>query len=353
MPHFGSRDLLLWVRGGARVGTRFASSIRLLSRRTAIVGIVIATAAVAGLAGSRGSASADVPCSIVPPPPGPGETEVFFEDFCAFNPADWTLGANSSWDAAAQNFVLTPNEMMNSGRLFYNPPVNAEAFRAEFDYQASGGTGADGVVFGIVPDPNYPYGNGGTIDFCPGAGAFGVEFDTFQSTTEGWTDPVEDHIGVVAGCTNTHLATVPAVTRGAHHVRIDFDRGRVLVQFDGTQVMDYTISGYVAASKYFGWSAATGGLTDKHVLDNVHLTLTTPASPMHGDADCSTAINSVDALVALRHSAGLTNTASLACVMQGDTDCNGFINAIDALRLLRYSVELPVSYPEGCPAIGS
>jgi hypothetical protein len=128
----------------------------------------------------------------------------------------------------------------------------------EFDYTIDSGTGADGLAFGLVTDPDYPPLDGGCLDFCPGTGAHGVEFDTFMSNTNGWNDPPGDHIGVVEGCTSSHLTTVPAQTRGTHHVRIDFDSGRVIVEFDGAPVLDYTIAGYAAVDRHFGWSAATG-----------------------------------------------------------------------------------------------
>jgi hypothetical protein len=64
-------------------------------------------------------------------------------------------------------------------------------------------------------------------------------------------------------------------------------------------------------------------------------------------------VNAIDALIVLRHSAGLPNTPSPECVAQGDVDCSGVINAVDALLIQRFSAGLPVNYPQGCPPIGT
>jgi hypothetical protein len=70
-----------------------------------------------------------------------------------------------------------------------------------------------------------------------------------------------------------------------------------------------------------------------------------------GDTNCNTQINSVDALLVLRQSAGLPVNAE--CLPNGDVNCDGTINSVDALLILRFSASLPVNYPPGCPPIGS
>ncbi len=81
------------------------------------------------------------------------------------------------------------------------------------------------------------------------------------------------------------------------------------------------------------------------------------ANPSHasgevqGDVNCANGINSVDALLVLRHSAGLP--ANAPCMdLAGNTNCDAGINAIDALRILRFAASLPNGVPAGCTAIG-
>jgi hypothetical protein len=84
-----------------------------------------------------------------------------------------------------------------------------------------------------------------------------------------------------------------------------------------------------------------------------------------GNMDCDSAINSVDALKLLRHSAGLTVTQSEPCAdlgsgpltsgwVQGDVNCSGGgspVNSVDALLILRAASALPFTIPSSCPPI--
>ena len=84
-----------------------------------------------------------------------------------------------------------------------------------------------------------------------------------------------------------------------------------------------------------------------------------------GNVDCNAAVNSVDALKVLRHSAGLSVVQNEPCLdiglprlltppddwKVGDVDCSGAVNSIDALKILRANAGLSANIPPGCPAI--
>jgi hypothetical protein len=84
-------------------------------------------------------------------------------------------------------------------------------------------------------------------------------------------------------------------------------------------------------------------------------------APGSGNVDCNVAVNSVDALKVLRHSAALSVAQDEPCLnigmgipggeTMGDTNCDGGVNSIDALLILRAVAGLPVSLPPACPAI--
>jgi hypothetical protein len=91
-----------------------------------------------------------------------------------------------------------------------------------------------------------------------------------------------------------------------------------------------------------------------------------PGPTSFGNVDCSSAINSVDALKLLRYVAGLSYTQddTPPCPdigienhpngeLQGDVNCSNTVNSVDALLLLRYSAALSVTQNEPCPDIGS
>lgn len=71
---------------------------------------------------------------------------------------------------------------------------------------------------------------------------------------------------------------------------------------------------------------------------------------IQGDADCSGAIDAVDALVLLRHLAAIGEAPG--CLEAADVDCNGALDATDALKALRFVAGLAVSQSEPCPEIG-
>jgi hypothetical protein len=83
-----------------------------------------------------------------------------------------------------------------------------------------------------------------------------------------------------------------------------------------------------------------------------------------GDHNCANGPDPIDALLTLRHDAGLgANTgdcpefgaavpASGPALTWGDVDCDGQISPIDGLKLLRHDAGLPVQVEEGCPEIG-
>jgi hypothetical protein len=87
--------------------------------------------------------------------------------------------------------------------------------------------------------------------------------------------------------------------------------------------------------------------------------------PGSGNVDCNLAINSVDSLKVLRHSAGLGVSQDEPCRniglprllpppddrLIGDVDCSGDVTAVDALKVLRVVAGLDVALPPGCAAI--
>lgn len=87
-----------------------------------------------------------------------------------------------------------------------------------------------------------------------------------------------------------------------------------------------------------------------------------PLPSITGDMNCDGLVNPVDALIILRHVAGLSfnvpgcpppGSPGPNLIRKGDLNCDGQINPVDALRVLRYVAALPVSPIAGCPEIGA
>ncbi len=148
-------------------------------------------------------------------------------------------------------------------------------WRAEFNFRIGGGTGADGMTFAFVPDYTYPDTEGGSLDFYNTSG-YAVEFDTYYNPS---VDPNEHHIAVLYNSYSNHLATanVNVEDNQWHSCIIDFNMGHITVTIDNVQRLDYVILNYTPFTGYFGFTAATGGANNWHVIDNVVIyDLTTP-----------------------------------------------------------------------------
>ncbi len=86
--------------------------------------------------------------------------------------------------------------------------------------------------------------------------------------------------------------------------------------------------------------------------------------------NCDGSTDSVDALVILLSTAGLPfgqgpgcpelggspasagQAYAQAAAVFGDMDCSGAVDSVDALLILRHVAALPVALPPDCPAIG-
>ncbi|MBQ1520309.1 MAG: dockerin type I repeat-containing protein, partial [Clostridia bacterium] len=64
-----------------------------------------------------------------------------------------------------------------------------------------------------------------------------------------------------------------------------------------------------------------------------------PISFLKGDCDLNGTVDSVDALLALRHALGIIELEGPA-FLAGDIDGNGVIDSTDALFILRYALEI-------------
>jgi hypothetical protein len=129
----------------------------------------------------------------------------------------------------------------------------------------------------------------------------------------------------------------PRLVTGRHEDRLlQWCGGAILMNTDGTGVTKIPNTGLTDAS--VSWQAI----------------------PRAGDLNCDGEVNVVDALMVLRHVAGLPFTVP-DCLepgsqqgngLRGDLNCDGEVNAVDALILLRYVVGLPFNLPLDCPEIG-
>lgn len=227
--------------------------------------------------------------SHVHPPDMAGCTRID-ESFGSDPSGRWTLAGSASYDANNKRLQLTDANGNAAGSAFFNTAITTSAFDARFDFRSGDGTGADGMAMvlaqsatigGLMPfgngTPNQGYGLG-----YLGMDGFAVELDTFQNVGNG--DPDGNHVGFMHTGDGRHLLTgtppMPplhsASTRSAH---VRFTGTHVKVEIDGTSVIDGDLpanSAWAPGTFFFGFTGATGGMTDRHTISSFTLISGTP-----------------------------------------------------------------------------
>jgi hypothetical protein len=212
--------------------------------------------------------SATVTLTGTTPAPGGGGTPI---------PAPWAGGwqLTSRAVVSGSSLVLTPNLGSVSGTAFWPTAVPRANLRASFDLTIDQGNGADGATF-ILGDPAAgarPTSVGGTAGSLGASGIPGVAvtFDTFKNTTDisaNFIGVAKTGNGLVYNATATNI---PTLRNSTHHVDIVVSAGHLTVAIDGAPpVLDSTLA--LPSSALVGFTAATGGLTDRHMVTNVVLT---------------------------------------------------------------------------------
>ena len=296
-----------------------------------------------------------------PPPSFTCQQEVLApvvsEDFSDFETDDWVVGGDAFHDGQGDQFFLTTVVPDQGGRLFYGQRQSGCGFRAEFDYNISGGTGADGMTFAVVQDTDYFHGIGGGLDFCPDEGGFAAEFDTYGN---GGTDPQGEHVGVIEDCAGNQLASKLRTVRGEHHVVVDFIEGQFNIYIDGDLELAYTFPGITSFDGYIGFTAATGGANDNHSVDNFTLLVTEPVL-IQGDLDCDGEVTVFDGLIVLLFLQDLPFDQDSPCpgltdlvgdFQFADVNCDGVIDANDMAAILAYFAGVSIPPESGCVPLG-
>ncbi len=190
------------------------------------------------------------------------------DDFSSFDSNRYILYHNAVYDAANQSVRLTPVATNQAGRLYLRDQFWMDNFTVQFDFYMGGGSGADGIVFAFTQSHNYGRSDGGSLDFA-GATGYGIVLNTYSNAG----DPSEECLGLVRNGPNSYLsywlAPNGALEGGIWRtVRVTNESGHVRVWLDDTLRINYQIANYQPFAGYFGFTAATGGSTNYHRIDN-------------------------------------------------------------------------------------
>jgi hypothetical protein len=178
---------------------------------------------------------------------------------------------------------LTDRSTNAAGSSFSPRTITASSVVVAFDAALYYGSGGDGTALVFGDSARGATGtslgsSGGGLGFA-GIPGIAVGLDTYQNPG----DPSDNSVGITDGPVGTDLtrvrwlATTSAIPRlrvGVHHVVVSIVAGDIVVQMDGQVVL---VKRGVAVPGTFrlGFSGATGGLTDLHLVKNVTITTRT------------------------------------------------------------------------------
>jgi len=200
------------------------------------------------------------------------------------------------WDST-QGFVYLTKAVDDKGAMAfmrYNGNLDT-GFMVRFRFKAGGGTGADGLAFAFYKDIDEYRKRGRcnaggclALDAYDGtsiykAEGYDVEFDNFHNGPQ--DDQVQRHVAVTETFSSTCVADnnhYVWYSTGAtedyewHSVKIYFAKTtrHIMVFLDGNLIIDYSggpFNQYDYTYSGFGFSAATGGLNNEHIIDDVML----------------------------------------------------------------------------------
>lgn len=205
----------------------------------------------------------------------PAATIINYPSFSSV--AGLTLNGNAT--QSGNTLSLTTAAGGEAGSAWYSSLVNVvNGFDTSFQYNLSGGSGADGITFTVQTQGTSALGVGGG-----GLGANGITnavstaFRTYvYNDVE--VDSCGQNVGVSVG--SCVVASNSTTTRGLHTARVVYTPGTIQVYLDG--VSQFTASLNLAnaivlsggTSAYVGFTGGTGGATDNQVINS--WTLATP-----------------------------------------------------------------------------
>jgi hypothetical protein len=213
-----------------------------------------------------------------------GTNTVAFTNTYAATPAvpdpsagGWQL--NGTAMLVGSELQLTAPTEYQAGSAFWPTVLEPNNLTIEFTASIGNGTGADGLAL-VFADPSRGAtamslgSRGGGLGFA-GTPGIAVALDEYQNSV----NPSDDFAGLtdgpMSGSTDllhwlaTANLSVP-LQNSVHRVRVHTGGGVVTVDVDGTQVLSQAVT--LPEHAYLGFSAATGGLDNRHAVSQLTVT---------------------------------------------------------------------------------
>lgn len=204
----------------------------------------------------------------------------------------WNYEGNARWDSGNDWVELTDTSTYAVGSAFdVTTETRGTEVTIEFQFWNGGGSGADGFALTALDldrSTGYIGSAGGCLGYGAGSGCdpardplpgWTIEFDTYHNSK--WDPTTEDHVAFMfdgaVGSIETWAALPDIEDAQWHTVVIEVSDPSVTVSIDGVDYIDTELTGHFDFPAHVGFSAATGGLTNDHLIDA--LTVTDAACP--------------------------------------------------------------------------
>ncbi|MDP2307371.1 MAG: L-type lectin-domain containing protein [Pseudomonadota bacterium] len=192
--------------------------------------------------------------------------------------ATWNFEGSAAWDATNGWVELTQPLGNQSGTAFQTATtVSADNVSIEFRFYVSGGTGADGISVTALDSSRMTsfVGEAGGGMGYGGLPGWSIEVDTWYNSEYG--DPTqEDHVSIHFDGQPFNpgaWAALPEMEDGAwHDMAVTVLARHVTVSIDGVTYIDQNLPGFTAFPAYVGFTAATGSVTNYHLIDALTVT---------------------------------------------------------------------------------
>lgn len=179
-------------------------------------------------------------------------------------------------DAFSDEIILTNAVNTSSGGIFYNQSIDLSTcyqWKVEFDFRMWEGSAADGIAFCFLDVPPTGFVSGGGVGIPAASNGVYVILDTYDNGC-GTNPEIQIYQGTgynECGPGMINRATNMSFLRSSNYqtCRVEYNTGLISVFVNNT----LHLTGNYNASfvGYMGFTASTGGSTDKHSIKNVRI----------------------------------------------------------------------------------
>ncbi|MFT5684174.1 MAG: hypothetical protein ACI8RZ_005115 [Myxococcota bacterium] len=196
--------------------------------------------------------------------------------------ASWEFTGNAEWDKKNSWVELTNDSSYQRGTAFQtSQTVSSDSVSIRFLFYAgvNDSGGADGLTLTAIDTTRmttYQGASGGSIGYG-GLPGWTVEVDTWYNSESSYDEPTTaDHVSFVIDGDSTSAGEISAAIHEVedglwHEMEVEVDGIHVTVKIDSITYLDDDVPAIVSFPAHVGFTAATGGSTNYHLIDALNV----------------------------------------------------------------------------------